>query len=183
MDTKKDIRKRIIKERSEQDPVTWKSHTDEIVKKVTGMNLFREATDIYCYMDFGGEVGTRDLIQEAWKLGKTVWIPRIDGDNMDFFEITSFDELHQGTFGVMEPNGENRADGEDGLVIVPGVAFDRDRNRIGFGKGYYDKYLSAHKRLRTIAVAFKLQIVDKVPAEEMDIRPEMLVTEDVVYKK
>ena len=92
METKKSIRQIIRKQRKELDPMIWQSQTAEICRKTCELDVFREATDIYCYIDFGGEVGTRPLMLEAWKLGKTVWVPKVHGETMDFYEITSFDE-------------------------------------------------------------------------------------------
>ena len=92
METKKSIRQIIRKQRKELDPIIWQSQTAEICRKTCELDVFREATDIYCYIDFGGEVGTRPLMLEAWKLGKTVWVPKVHGETMDFYEITSFDE-------------------------------------------------------------------------------------------
>ena len=90
METKKSIRQIIRKQRKELDPIIWQSQTAEICRKTCELDVFREATDIYCYIDFGGEVGTRPLMLEAWKLGKTVWVPKVHGETMDFYEITSF---------------------------------------------------------------------------------------------
>ena len=98
METKKSIRQIIRKQRKELDPIIWQSQTAEICRKTCELDVFREATDIYCYIDFGGEVGTRPLMLEAWKLGKTVWVPKVHGETMDFYEITSFDELKPGAY-------------------------------------------------------------------------------------
>lgn len=181
METKKDIRKRILKERNEIDPALWQRNTDAITEAVIRLDAFREATDIYCYVDFKGEAGTRALIQEAWRLGKTVWVPRVSGEDMEFYAITSLDQLAPGTFGVMEPEKGISENTRNGLMIMPGVAFDRKRNRVGYGKGYYDRYLENHPGFDTIALAFDMQIVEEVPSEPLDIRPRMLITESTVY--
>ena len=101
---------------------------------------------------------------------------------MEFFHIENFGQLHPGTMGILEPEEGALADGADALVIMPGVAFDRDRRRIGYGGGYYDRYLAAHPCLPTMAVAFDCQVLDEVPYDEYDIRPQILVTETSVYE-
>lgn len=181
METKKDIRKRILKERKEMDSATWQRNTSAVTGAVIGLDAFREATDLYCYVDFKGEVGTRALIQEAWRLGKTVWVPRVSGEEMEFYEITSFCQLAKGTFGVPEPEEGIPGNGRDGLMIMPGVAFDSKRNRVGYGKGYYDRYLEKHPGLDTIAICFDMQIVEKVPSDPLDIKPGILITESIIY--
>lgn len=182
LETKKDIRKRILKERKEIDPAAWQRDTDAVTEAVIGLDVFREATDLYCYVDFKGEVGTRALMQEAWRLGKTVWVPRVSGMEMEFYEITSLGQLAPGTFGVPEPAEGVPGSARDGLMIMPGVAFDSRRNRVGYGKGYYDRYLEKHPGLDTIAICFDMQIVEEVPSDPLDIRPRILITESSVYK-
>ena len=183
METKKSIRQIIGKQRKELDPIIWQSQTAEICRKTCELDVFREATDIYCYIDFGGEVGTRSLMLEAWKLGKTVWVPKVHGETMDFYEITSFDELKPGAYGILEPDAGIPASADDGLMIMPGVAFDTNRNRVGYGGGYYDRYLESHPQLHTLALAFDMQVLFEVPAEEQDIKPQILVTETNIYQE
>lgn len=177
LESKKDIRHRVLEARKEISPLEWQKATEGITAAVTSHMRFREATDIYCYVDCRKEAGTRQLIEEAWRLGKAVWVPKVDGAEMNFYAIHSFEELTRGCFGVLEPDEGKAADGKDGLVIMPGVAFDIRRGRIGYGKGYYDRYLRDHPGLHTIAAAFDLQIVEEVPQEEEDIRPQLIITE------
>ncbi|KMZ55018.1 5-formyltetrahydrofolate cyclo-ligase [Dorea sp. D27] len=177
MAEKEEIRKLILKKRLEISPVEWQNGTEAITREIISHVWFREATDIYCYVDCRKEAGTRPLMEEAWRLGKTVWVPKAEEVEMDFYEIHSFDELSRGCFGVLEPAIGAAADGKDGLVIMPGVAFDARRGRIGYGKGYYDRYLRKHPGLHTIAAAFDIQIVEEVPQEEEDVRPQLIITE------
>lgn len=182
LERKEDIRKRTLKLRSMQDAVQWKQKTDIITNVIVSHPWFAEAKLIYCYMDFRGEVGTKRLIEEAWKCGKSVCVPRVTGKDMEFYEITSFSELRKGAFGILEPPGESgKITDSEGLMIMPGAAFDKARNRIGYGRGYYDRYLAAHPGLHTIAAAFSLQVVDAVESEETDIKPEIIVTEAEIY--
>lgn len=182
LESKKDIRHRVLEARKEIGPLKWQKATEGITAAVTSHMRFREATDIYCYVDHQGEAGTRLIIEEAWRLGKDVWVPRVLGRGMEFFHIENFGQLHPGTMGILEPEEGTLADGTDALVIMPGVAFDRDRRRIGYGGGYYDRYLAAHPCLPTMAVAFDCQVLDEVPYDEYDIRPQILVTETSVYE-
>lgn len=180
---KEEIRLEILKKRQEISPDIWQLHTEVITKEITAHDWFREATDIYCYLDCKGEVGTRQIIEEAWRLGKSVWVPKVQGMELEFAALDSFEELSKGSFGIMEPDGGATADGIDGLVIVPGVAFDMSRARIGYGKGYYDRYLKKHPGLHTIAAAFDIQLVDALPQEESDIKPQILITETRTIEK
>lgn len=180
---KKEIRASVSAKRKRMDLRDWKEKTDAIAGKVLVQEWFREASDIYCYVDCKKEAGTRRIIEEAWGLGKAVWVPAVHGHTMEFYQIKSFHELRPGGFGLMEPAGGIAAEGRTGLVIIPGVAFDPKRNRAGYGGGYYDKYLSAHPDLHTIAIAFDMQIVEEVPCGERDIRPEILITETRTFEE
>ncbi len=182
LETKQEIRKQIRKLRSRINADEWQAATEAIAEKIIGSDSFREATDLYCYMDFDGEVGTERIIDEAWRLGKDIWLPKVSGDEMRFYLVESEQHLVRGTFGILEPcGGCVQASGEDGLAIVPGIAFDRLHNRIGYGKGYYDRYLKAHPNLVKFGVAFDIQLVDKIPSEECDCKMDRIFTETVVY--
>ncbi len=182
METKQEIREQIRKLRSGISADDWQAATDIIAQKVIASDSFREATDLYCYMDFDGEAGTEHIIDEAWRLGKDVWLPRVADGEMEFYLVESEKELVRGTFGILEPSGKGvKASGRDGLAIVPGIAFDRRRNRIGYGKGFYDRYLRAHPNLEKIGIAFDIQLVDKIPAKEYDCRMNMIFTEKIEY--
>ena len=163
------------------DPLVWQQATNDITERVINHPRFLEETDIYCYANYNGEVGTSSIMEEAWKLGKNVWFPRIEGSEMNFYLVESKDDLQPGAYGILEPTGNHIADGEDGLLIMPGVAFDEECHRIGYGGGFYDKYLEKHPNLHAIAIAFELQMYRELPFEEHDIKPEKVVTEKQSY--
>ena len=103
------------------------------------------------------------------------------GGRMKFYEIRSFAHLAPGAMHILEPDPAfcpSLDDAEDALVILPGVAFNRELNRPGYGGGYYDRYLHIHGSHPTVAAAFDFQVVSKVPHEKNDLRPEILVTEN-----
>ena len=109
-----------------------------------------------------------------------VYVPKVYGQDMEFIEITDYEELASGNFGILEPVSDDFEEIEDGLMFMPGIAFDHSRNRIGFGGGYYDRYLARHAGLVTVALAYEFQIVDKIDSEPTDIRPHIIVTESEV---
>ena len=91
------------------------------------------------------------------------------------------DQLEPGYFEIPEPTTGVPAEDEEAILIVPGVAFDRNRHRAGYGQGFYDRYLEKHPHHKTVAVAFDFQIVDEVPSEPTDICPQMVITESEIY--
>ena len=181
MVSKKDIRTCVLQKRGQLTDSEWAAKTAVICEKVLQHALFLGSDYIYCYVDYKREVGTRTIIETAWKMGKKVAVPVVCGEDMLFGYLTNWDELSEGYKGILEPGCFCPAEELNPLVIMPGAAFDRRRNRIGYGKGYYDKFLGTHPHCKTLALAFELQIVDSVPAEPLDIRPEVLITEEHVY--
>lgn len=181
METKQDIRKYVFERRKQADRETIVEASHQICQKVAALPAFQEREWIFAYMDFNREVMTGELIEEAWKLGKRVAVPKVEGSDMTFYEITSFEQLRPGYFQIPEPEECPEAICENALLIVPGVAFDREHHRVGYGQGFYDRYLSVHKNHVTVAVAFEFQVVDSVPYEELDISPQILVTEKGIF--
>ena len=183
MESKKDIRKKIFAER--------KLHTDEQIKamsrtitdKVTALPAFKNADRILVYADYNHEVMTRYIIEEAWKAGKEVAVPKVVGKDMIFYRLTDFSQLEPGYFGIPEPVRGEIVKWEDALMVMPGVAFDPENNRVGYGGGFYDRFLEKHPDITRLAVAFDFQILDLVPTEPTDICPQIIVTQSKVYRR
>ena len=181
MESKKDIRKRVLKQRNLINREEWEEKSRRICEKVTTHPFFLNADAIYCYVDYKNEVCTRDILAQAWKLGKNVAVPKVNGEEMSFYYIDNMGELKAGYFGILEPTTTNTADDENVLVIMPGAAFDQNKNRIGYGKGFYDRYLERHPQHRTIALAFAFQMIEGIPSDTHDIQPDIIITEETIY--
>lgn len=183
MESKKDIRKYVLDKRNRITDREWEEKSRLIYDKVVTHPFFLEADAIYCYIDYRREVGTQSIIEYALRMGKKVAAPKVQGDTMEFYYLESFEDLQEGFKGIPEPKQKQLANDEKVLVIMPGAAFDANCNRIGYGKGYYDKYLHVHPNYKTIAIAFELQMVDDIPAEQYDICPNMIITEEKTYER
>ncbi|MDP4182140.1 MAG: 5-formyltetrahydrofolate cyclo-ligase [Bacillota bacterium] len=189
MDFKKDIiRKNILAIRNLIDENEQINKSKEIFNTVTGLIEYSNCKTIMCYVDFRGEVITKDIINLSLKLNKTVCVPKVYkdmGGNQEILASIIKDpeiELSKGKFGILEPSAEylRRIDAEEiDMVIVPGIAFDTRRNRIGFGAGFYDKFF---KRVRSncfkAALAYEFQIVEEIPADSFDIPMDLIITEE-----
>ena len=169
MEAKGNIRKEVFARRraATQEEIQEKSRM--IYEKITALPEFLDADCFFAYMDFKKEVMTRDLIEKALEMGKTVAVPRVEGDDMVYYEIKDFSTLKSGYFGIMEPDGGKVCTREEGFLLVPGVAFDSARHRVGYGKGFYDRFLAAHPGFTTVAAAFEFQLFDAVPFEELSL--------------
>ena len=167
MEAKKAIRKEIFRRRKETDPASICKNSAKIWQKLFSLPAFQESDWIYLYIDCKNEVMTDGIIKEAFRLGKKVAAPKVVGED----------------FGIREPKTSLPvADGEDGLMIMPGVAFDNQRHRVGYGGGFYDRYLSKHTSHFTAALAFEFQMMEEVPTEPTDLLPDVVVTEKTIYR-
>ena len=136
---------------------------------------------IAIYSPIQNEVDTAEIRDHALATGKRVFYPRYAaGNSLELVEIGSVNELNIGRFGILEPTGDSRLsrqNQEELVVFVPGVAFDLRGNRLGRGKGWYDRLIEKLGQATFVALAYDFQIVDEVPAEEWDQRVHYLITE------
>ena len=142
---KQSIRETQKRRRAEMDPVRKAELDRDISKNVRKLNEYKPAKTLLVYVSTPIEVNTRTIIENAWADGKRVAVPRCipDSRDMEFHYITSYDDLSPGTFSVLEPSPELPVvtDFSDCLMIVPGMQFDMNGYRLGYGKGYYDRYM------------------------------------------
>lgn len=178
MERKQAIRKRVLSERSVLSDKERTQMSIIIQKKVMETDAYKNAEVVLLYVDYNGEVATDLLLADCFRQGKKVACPRVLADGeMEFFEIAGVQDLKEGYKGIREPGTTTVCEAESALVIVPGVAFDREGFRIGYGKGFYDRYLRKHPTYETIALAFECQIVEQIPREEHDICIGKIITE------
>ena len=181
MSQKQEIRKFYRKLRDDMSSEEVKEKSELICRRILKSSLYREADKIYVYDPLGNEADLRPVIADAWQSRKRVAFPKVFGDEMRFFEVTDFSFLHPGTFGVREPEETTAVCWQNVLVLTPGVSFDRSGHRIGYGKGYYDRYFSGRPDAFLLGAAYELQIADAVPAGEFDRKLQGLVTENGLW--
>lgn len=181
MKDKKTIRKEILTVRKNLK----KDEVEELSVAVCGIvreqEVYKKAEDICLYMPINNETDVRYLAEPARREGKRVWLPKVAGSEMDFYAYDEDTKMIEGAYNIQEPESEEILKPDDNtLVIMPGAAFSEHRDRIGYGGGYYDKYLEKHPKCMTMAVCYNFQIVDELPAEEHDIKPQAVVSETKV---
>ena len=205
---KNELRNIMRVRRDNIDPEYRKSASDLICDALLGTQEYRDCHGILIYVNFGSEVATDGIIENALTSGKDVFCPVTekfsysvndtgrksrDGGLMEFYRISSIKDMIEGTFGIKEPAAieENKfteavASANEYLIVMPGVAFDRSRNRIGYSGGFYDRYLGEHlfiKPLVTCALAFNAQLTDDtITAESHDHRPDFIITEKEILR-
>lgn len=147
----------------------------QICKHLLTLTAFREAKCVFCYYAMGSEVATQEICQAVLEEDKKLLLPVVQGENMLAVPWNGKDPLAPGTFGILEPAG--RRDEEADLVLLPCLAFDTNGARLGYGKGYYDRWLTAHPTARRIALAYDLQRADALPIFTWDMPLNGILTE------
>ena len=164
-----------------KEDILSKSH--EIMGSIVSAYDFLRAQHVLVYASYGSEVNTSGIMAYAFLLRKRDYCPRVTGEGeMEFYEIHSLDDLRPGYKGIPEPVKENdvpyrQVNGENTIMLMPGVCFDERGHRIGYGKGFYDRYLSGKKNIIKMALAYDNQIAEAIPAEAEDVSYDFLVTE------
>jgi len=163
--------------------------SERIVRRFMDLAEYEKAGTVMFYVDVRDEVRTRHALPEALASGKRIVVPYCLNGELELFWLENMDELELGMYRILEPRVELRdvaakrlTPTDLDLVMVPGVAFDRNGGRTGHGKGYYDKLLQhARKDAPLVALSFECQLFDEIPAESHDIFMDKVVTEDAVY--
>lgn len=181
---KKHLRQEINVRRQKLNLLEVQSKSHDITYFVVTSDLFKQAKTIMIYLPIKNEVQTEAIIETAWQLGKKVCIPVCQPNFKEIIPsmLIEWKDVTKGTFGILEPTAENIRSipkEEIDIIFVPGVVFDRAGNRVGFGAGYYDKFLpKLRKEAAIIALAYDFQIVDSIPAEEHDVAMDYIITEE-----
>lgn len=195
MEDKKSIRKDLITKRDAVSNELWNQDSMAIQRTLLQSDIYKKCDCLLSYADYHGEVGTLMLVEDALMSGKRVFLPKVLDNfteaRMEFYEIFSTNELISGYKGIPEPTGNRErtfdyAKWEDKniLMTVPGVAFSKDNYyRLGYGLGYYDRYLEDKPAIVKCGLCFSMQVKDEVPVNETDIRMDFLVTEETTLSE
>ena len=184
---KKEIREQAHAARRSQENKDQLS--EQIMQRFMSLPAYEAAATVMFYIDVRAEVRTRQSLPAALASGKKIVIPYCVDGELELFHLENMDELETGMYKILEPRADlreldsKRVDvSQLDLIMVPGVAFDRQGGRTGHGKGYYDKLLQ-HARMQTplVAVAFECQLFEAIPTDDHDIYMDCVVTEAHVY--
>lgn len=180
---KKSLRKKVLENRSKLSKDDILKYSETIANKLYEMSYYKNANRIMAFISFKDEIHTHDIIKTSIKNGKSIVVPITipESKELKVSELLDFSELEVGYYDILTPKKEfirfvdpNTID----LVLVPGVVFAEDGYRVGYGGGYYDRFLSKlDKNVKKIGLAFDLQVVDKVPTENFDIPVDLIITE------
>lgn len=167
---KKQLRKQIreLKKAMTEEQICRSS--EKLGELFAAMEVYKNAKTIYGYLPYNQEVRTVPILERALAEGKKVAVPKVYGDEMRFIYITDMSGLEKSEMGIPEPVADEPvADDPHALVLMPGVAFDKDGHRIGYGGGFYDKFLAREPEHPTVALCYDFQVLPHLETEEFDI--------------
>jgi 5-formyltetrahydrofolate cyclo-ligase len=176
---KTSLRRLLLEKRDGTSFDLMKIASKSIQKKLKKIESFRNAQKIGAYYPTGSEILTQDIMQEALSNGKEIFLPKVIGKEMEFRKIIDFSNLERGSFDIMEPRDECLVNNNLDIILVPTVGISPSGVRLGYGHGYYDRFLARNK-IKTISLTLEKQIIKNIPRSDHDIIIDWIVTEDRV---
>ena len=167
---KKELRRSIRERKRAMTEAEIESRSRELGRLFVASEAYRNAKTIYGYLPYNQEVRTVPMLEQALRDGKTVAVPKCYGDEMKFIVMTDLSQVEKGYAGIPEPIADEPvADDKTALVLMPGLAFDSQGHRIGYGGGFYDKFLSREPGHPTLALCYEFQMLSHLETEAHDI--------------
>ncbi|MBP5462549.1 MAG: 5-formyltetrahydrofolate cyclo-ligase [Lachnospiraceae bacterium] len=178
---KSELRKVMKRKRSNLSAERILMYSGCIAENLISRQEYADASVLLAYVSFSSEVNTHFLIEKAWNDGNRVAVPKcVDDTRLEFQYIHSFDDLAPGKFGIPEPvTGDcvQYTPDDKCLILLPGVAYTNNGDRLGYGGGYYDRYLKKHNEIPKVMLAYSLQQTETLPVDDKDVPADMIVTE------
>ncbi|MDA0755826.1 MAG: 5-formyltetrahydrofolate cyclo-ligase [Crenarchaeota archaeon] len=175
------LRKHLLEKRDSTSFELMVIHSEKIISKLMKTKVISEAKSIGCYYSIGSEVKTVELITQLLNGKKSVSLPRISNGTMTFRIIDDLTKLEKGEFDIPAPKDNAPVQKKHDVILVPCVGLDNGGNRVGYGQGFYDKYLEGDNAIK-IALSYSKQIVKSIPVSAEDIKMDWIITERDVIK-
>lgn len=167
---KKELRRMIREKKRAMTAAQIETASARLAELFYETDYYKNASVIYGYLPYNQEVRTTAILAQALRDGKRVAVPKVYGDTMRFIYLDDLSKVETGYSGIPEPVEDGPvAENENALVLMPGLAFDKNGNRMGYGGGFYDKFLAEEPNHPTVALCYGFQMVDTIPSEEYDI--------------
>ena len=170
------LRKEIREKKRAMTPQQIEDASEALAQQFYTTAYYQEAKVLYGYLPYNQEVRTERILLQALRDGKKVAVPKVYGDTMRFLYIEDLSGLEKGYAGIPEPIADGPvAQDEKALVLMPGLAFDKEGHRIGYGGGFYDKFLFAEPSHPTVALCYDFQMLDSLETEEFDVPVDLVL--------
>ena len=167
---KKALRREIREKKRAMTEEEITSRSEKLGQLFVQSEVYQKAKTVYGYLPYNQEVRTVPILEQALRDGKRVAVPKIYGDTMRFLYLEDLSQVEKNPMGIPEPVADTPvAEDKTALVLMPGVAFTKKGDRIGYGGGFYDRFLAEEPNHPTLALCYDFQIVESLPTEEFDI--------------
>ena len=177
---KKAMRRTIGEKKRAMTREEIESASERLTEKFLQTEFYRDCRSIYAYLSYNQEVRTDALIRRAIQDGKRVAVPKVYGDTMKFLWLDDLSAVAPGAYNIPEPIADGpEADDETALVLMPGLAFDPEGHRCGYGGGFYDKFLAAHPAHPTLTLCYGFQMFDHLETDDYDIPVDAVISAEV----
>ncbi len=182
---KTDIRDSIRAEKKGLTREQIKVAGEEVCRKLTNFLPYQETSTVYCYASYNRELPTTDIIRQALRDNKRVALPKVEGENIRFYIITNLNQITPGYQSIPEPDTLEQAipsSRKPSLMLLPGLAFTKSGDRLGYGGGFYDRYLSTVEQgsIITCGIGYEFQVLGELPVEAYDIPLQYLITSNEI---
>lgn len=180
---KASLRRKMLEKRKKVDGLIKKNWDEKIFDRIISLDAYKKAENILCYFSVNGEVDTKKIICHSLETGKKVYLPKVTAEEkMDFYRIFSLSEPVAGYMGIPEPNANSEKFVDcEAFCILPGLCFTEEGCRLGYGGGYYDRYLQ-DRNLQTYALAYDIFVVKSIPCSRKDKKADYILTPESVIK-
>ena len=177
---KKDLRAFIRAKKRAMTSAQVEAASARLAEKLFQHPAYQAAKSLYGYLSYNQEVRTAAILRQAQRDGKRVAVPKVFGDEMKFLWLDDLSAVAPGAYNIPEPIADGpEADDETALVLMPGLAFDPEGHRCGYGGGFYDKYLAAHPKHVTLALCYAFQMLDHLDTDKVDIPVQYVISAPV----
>lgn len=176
---KKALRKRIAEQKRAMTPEQIEAASHRLAERLFQTDAYQNALSIYGYLSYNQEIRTLPILRRAMIDGKRVAVPKVYGDEMRFIWMDDLSLVAPGYYDIPEPIADGPvADDELALMLMPGLAFDPEGHRVGYGGGFYDRYLAAHPDHKLVALCYGFQLVDHLDCEAHDIPVHRVIPDE-----
>ena len=173
---KKQLRSIIREKKRAMTPEEIREKSRILMEKLLKTKLYQKAQTIYGYLSYNQEVQTLPILAKALEAGKRVAVPKVYGEEMRFLYLEDLSQVAPGYGGIPEPIADSPvAEDTHALVLMTGLAFDREGHRIGYGGGFYDRFLAKEPEHPTVALCYEFQMVENLPVESFDVPVDLVL--------
>ena len=175
------LRKHLLEKRDAISDEFRNISSSKIYQNLKQVDSYINSHNIACYFSIGSEIDTYDIMLGILEQGKNMLLPKIVDNNLEFYVVPNLEKLEKGTFDIMEPKDSCKKAENIDCILVPTIGISKSGDRLGYGRGYYDKFLSSTGAVK-ISLTYSKQIVKSIPNESHDIKIDLIITEDEIIK-